>query len=46
MGCRVLPDKAICELSCEEERTNALLKISYKFLKIVLEYWKTCVYNV
>lgn len=31
MGCRVLPDKEICELSCEEERINVLLKISYKF---------------
>ena len=26
MGCRVLPDKEICELSCEEERINVLLK--------------------
>ncbi len=24
-------DKEICELSCEEERINVLLKISYKF---------------
>ena len=46
MGCRVLPDKEICELSCEEERINVLLKNKLQILKIVLEYWKTCVYNV
>ncbi len=31
MGCRVLPDKEICELSCEEEKNKRTVKISYKF---------------